>query len=146
MKDMRRCVAQGKSACSHRHPELRVLNPKERFPRLLAEEIITCDVVAASALHGIILADALRIPSLWLTKYDSAIPSWRTSQPDFKYVDYFEGAGVRAPNSVSTLKGALSQLTQRAALKPRFTTRQLLEKARRFIQAFPFDEVCGRSG
>ena len=48
---------------------IRLVNPisSKMRPNAFAKALLTCDLVAASALHGIIAADALRVPSVWFT-------------------------------------------------------------------------------
>ena len=68
--------------------------PVQRVP-LLAKMVQRCDLVAASALHGIILADSLQIPSVMLGEYlpASELPAsgretYQMAEPVFKYHDY----------------------------------------------------------
>ena len=49
-----------------KHPELLLqLSVSEPLPRKLAEQMLTrCKLVLSSSLHGIVLADGLRVPAL----------------------------------------------------------------------------------
>ena len=53
------------------------------------DTIASCDVILSSSLHGLILADAYKIPNVWV-KF-----SERTFEGSFKYLDYFGGVGRR---------------------------------------------------
>ena len=103
--------------------------------------LLACDLVLSSALHGIIFADALRVPSVWL--HSPHASGGLTSQPPFKYRDYFESVGDGDGRPVRTVEEALT-LLDGGDLRPRFTLGRLLHFARRYVEAFPFDAVCDR--
>ena len=46
------------------------LLPVATRPLAIMTDFQNCSVVAATALHGVILADALRVPAVWLGKHD----------------------------------------------------------------------------
>ena len=51
------------------------------------DRIIECECIASSSLHGLIVADAYRIPNVWIRFGDD------TFEGEFKYLDYFSGVG-----------------------------------------------------
>ena len=53
-------------------------------PLAVLERIASSDFVVSSSLHGLVLADALGVPSGWMQS---------KSEHPFKYLDYFEGTG-----------------------------------------------------
>jgi len=59
------------------------LDPKQPLPECLTL-VSSSQIVIASSLHALILADALRIP---------AIPVLSEAEPRFKYMDYYLGTG-----------------------------------------------------
>lgn len=58
------------------------------------QAVTACEAIASSSLHGIILADAYGIPSRWM-KLSGKVG------PDFKFIDYFRGAGRAEEDAVS---------------------------------------------
>jgi len=53
----------------------------------VVKAITECEVIAASALHGLVVADAYGIPSIWLEL------SGKLLGGDFKFLDYFQSVG-----------------------------------------------------
>lgn len=66
-------------------PGLTVLDPRAPL-RTCLETIGSSEFVVGSSLHGLVVADALGIPSR---------PIVSTAEPAFKYEDYYEGTGRR---------------------------------------------------
>lgn len=56
----------------------------QRHPIKVLKDIAQCDYIFSTALHGLIFADALGIPSVWLTLDEN--PSYAKK---FKYLDYY---------------------------------------------------------
>ena len=72
------------------------------------DRITECECIASSSLHGLIVADAYRIPNVWIRFGDD------TFEGGFKYLDYFSGVGrktkepLRVTNS-TTIEDVLEQ-------------------------------------
>lgn len=57
--------------------------------RQVIKEIVECEMIISSSLHGLILSDAYHIPNVWIKFSDE------TFEGSFKYLDYF--ASVKRP-------------------------------------------------
>jgi len=64
-----------------------VLSPREDFLR----QVVTCEFVLSSSLHGLITADAFGIPNAWIKLSD------RVRGHDFKFHDYYSVFGMECP-------------------------------------------------
>ncbi|MBX3744354.1 MAG: polysaccharide pyruvyl transferase family protein [Verrucomicrobiae bacterium] len=64
-------------------------------PVSVIDEIACCSLIVSSSLHGLIVANAYRIPSVWV-KWSNAICQ---NGGEAKYLDYIEsiGAGISVP-------------------------------------------------
>lgn len=51
------------------------------------KEVLSCEIIVASSLHGIICAEAYGVPAVWVSYSD------KIRGGDFKYQDYFLGTG-----------------------------------------------------
>lgn len=61
---------------------LRIIDPAAS-PWSVIEQIATCEIVLSQSLHGLIVADALGIPNVWVA------PSHDMAGGRFKFDDYF---------------------------------------------------------
>ena len=138
---------------------------------IFATELRTCDLVAASALHGLVAADALRIPSAWIdyrshrrrgterrqdgktkgygippdapTSLGKAGGRWkRLPEGVFKYLDYLAGTLGRPIPRLTSLTEAVQLLMQSPQMQPRLTLSQIRHLGKRYLRAFPFKYVC----
>jgi len=64
-----------------------LLNVQEPDPLRFIDEVLSCEKIASSSLHGIILADAYGIPSIWIKLSDEV------KGGGFKFLDYFTSVG-----------------------------------------------------
>lgn len=53
----------------------------------IINDIIDCELILSSSLHGLILSDAYKIPNIWIKFSD------KTFEGFFKYLDYFASVG-----------------------------------------------------
>ena len=64
----------------------------------MLEALLPCELVISSSLHGIIFAEAFRIPARWLAPRDEAHleKSSYVTEGWFKYVDYYASTRLLA--------------------------------------------------
>lgn len=63
-----------------------LLNKYRKFEDII-NEILECEIVLSSSLHGLIIADAYKIPNVWV-KFSNNITGG-----SFKFLDYFSSVG-----------------------------------------------------
>jgi pyruvyltransferase len=102
---------------------LRMVGAPQRILAALAET----DVVISSALHGIVLAESMGLPTVWLAGI--------AREPEFKFLDYFYGTGRSAPARVEGFRGWECSVNDPAVVD---------EGA--LLEAFPIDCFGGVSG
>lgn len=65
------------------NPEIKILNIQESSPFIFIDELLSCEKIASSSLHGVIVADAYAIPSVWIDFSNEVMGN------GFKFLDYF---------------------------------------------------------
>lgn len=79
----------------------------------LIDELSECEAIASTSLHGLVIADAYRIPALWI-KASNNIPGH-----DFKFYDYHASIGAnQEPALLLNGKQPTSELINRCQLRP----------------------------
>ena len=98
-----------------------------RDPQQVVSDILTCELVIAGSLHGLIVAEAYGIPARWINS--------SRDEPELKYYDYYEGTG-RSPRPVRTVSQGLDSGGEPL---PRSLN------CERLLASFPRDVVIGRA-
>lgn len=75
------------------YPESHIISMNTNDYKSVIDQIIQSKLIISSSLHGVILADAYGVPSVWYRGLGKSI--------DFKYLDYYASTG-RKPNSIPT--------------------------------------------
>lgn len=64
-------------------PSTKIIDVQERNIETTIKDMLSCDLVISSSLHGIIVADAYGIPNIWVKISDGIVGG------NFKFNDYF---------------------------------------------------------
>mmetsp|Transcript_19913 Transcript_19913/g.30339 ORF Transcript_19913/g.30339 Transcript_19913/m.30339 type:complete len:404 (-) Transcript_19913:249-1460(-) len=97
----------------------------------------TCKRVAASSLHGIILADSMGIPSLWFQFAQGKYSSY--SEGYFKYQDYFLSIGREGANKMAPIVDT-NQVFDISRYSAPLPTQDREAIANRLLASFPYNE------
>ena len=80
-----------------------------RPPTVVFREIGACQFIASSSLHGLVVADSLGIPSLWMVLSDLC------GNKEFKFHDYYTAFGEKrspyVPSGTESLRELLERMT-----------------------------------
>ncbi len=106
--------------------DLVVIYPNQD-PQQVVSDILTCELVIAGSLHGLIVAEAFGIPARWINS--------SRDEPELKYYDYYEGTG-RSPRPVKTVLAGVDLGGEPA---PRSLN------CDRLLDSFPRDLILGHS-
>jgi len=71
-----------------------IIRPDQPWQQVM-DEIISCQYIISSSLHGLICADSYNVPNVWISIPDKPIPPCNVSQDNgrYKYWDYLLSQG-----------------------------------------------------
>lgn len=68
-------------------PSIKIIDIQNKNPLKVLDEMLSCEKIVSSSLHGIIIADAYRIPAVWI-EFEQPFEDGH-----FKFQDYFKSVG-----------------------------------------------------
>jgi pyruvyltransferase len=77
--------------------QMTLIRPDQE-PSIVVKQILQCELVISSSLHGVIVAEAFEIPARWLADYENA-------EPHMKYYDYYLSTN-RSPRAARSIAEA----------------------------------------
>ena len=113
-------------------PELHIISVKQHW-RPMMEAVRMCDYVVSTSLHGIVVADALGIPSKWFQFSNSTT---QKTEGSFKYHDYLWSIGRtnQEPERTATM-AAFKRTSSYMGPIPVERRRELVQQ---FMSSFPY--------
>ncbi|MEZ3832638.1 hypothetical protein QQX37_26400, partial [Klebsiella pneumoniae] len=67
---------------------IKVIDLKTKDIEFVVDEIISCEYILSTSLHGVIVAQAYDIPTLWIKHND-------INTDGIKFYDYFDSVGIK---------------------------------------------------
>lgn len=108
--------------------QIKILDIQIKDSFLFIDEILKCEKIASSSLHGIIVADAYSIPSIWVSFADNIMGG------AFKYLDYFLSV-----KRVDREPLKINQNTKIEKLYEKFSEYKIELDLKKLIDAAPFE-------
>lgn len=73
--------------CGNNHHQMDIIDLNQPIEKVI-EQVLSCEQILSSSLHGLILAHSYGIPARWINLTN------RILGDDMKYYDYFESVGI----------------------------------------------------
>lgn len=104
-----------------------------KSPREVTEKIAECRVILSSSLHGLIIADSLRVPNRHIVVSDKLLGD------GFKFDDYYSAYGIRHPFTDMNKTTDIS--LEDVVREYQITDKAVEDKKRQMLKAFPYPRV-----
>lgn len=99
----------------HGNPTIKVISVEQNHESFV-DEVVSCEYILSSSLHGLIIADAYKIPNAWISLSDKILGG------EFKFRDYY--STTTEPNepchyleSTSDMDGLIDTISSKATIK-----------------------------
>lgn len=96
-------------------------------PEMVFHEVCSCQHIVSSSLHGLVFADSLGIPNLWMELSDLC------GNKDFKFHDYYSAFGLRKVQFRPSGEESISELINRMNEPPAEVKKRMDELYELFI-------------
>jgi pyruvyltransferase len=111
-----------------KNSKIKIININQE-PKKVIRNILSCKKIASSSLHGIIVADAYKIPSIWIEFSDKVIGK------GFKFRDYFESVGRKEKNPLR-----ITKKTEIKEIMRKFNKDPIQINIDKLLEVCPFNE------
>jgi pyruvyltransferase len=109
-------------------PDIKLIDIQDPNPYNFIMQMLSCEKIVSSSLHGIIIADAYGIPSLWGEFINEVMGA------GFKFFDYFDSVKRKDEAPVN-----LSEITDLNVVLPKFNQYQIEFDTDKLLEACPFE-------
>ena len=109
-------------------PEVKLIDIQDPNPYNFIMQVLSCEKIVSSSLHGIIIADAYGIPALWGEFTNEVVGA------GFKFFDYFESVKRKENGPIN-----LSELSNLNIILPKFNQYQIEFDIDKLLTACPFE-------
>ena len=113
-------------------PELQIISVKQHW-RPMMEKVRMCDYVVSTSLHGIVVADALGIPSKWFQFSNSTT---QKTEGSFKYHDYLWS--INRKNQDPERTASMAAFKRTSSYMGPIPAERRKEIVQKFMSSFPY--------
>jgi hypothetical protein len=120
--------------------DIKIINLSTNNPEEVIDQILECENIISSSLHGIIVSHALKIPAIWMEISENIYGD------NIKYYDYYLSLGINNPKCLNYANYSIKELDE-IFLKNKDITLPNLELYNNLlfslVKSFPFKKSKG---